>query len=138
MTPKKEFIEYQEALLNHLILGEVKRGKSFGIHFFQEELHRIEEITKPVNLQGVWEAKVMMRHPKTNNWVSKAKASTFFPRTWSKKLLIEKLEEAFNNQKRVSPYQTLGQTSCGISIYFFYKQGDIVGCFPLYHTDPSV
>lgn len=136
MTLKKEFIEHQDALLNHLILGEVKRGKSFGIHFFQEELHRIEEITKHENPQGVWEAKVMMRHPKTKNWVGKAKASTFFPRTWSKELLIQKLEEAFDNQKRVSSYQALGQTSCGISINFFYKQGDMVGCFPIYDTNP--
>jgi hypothetical protein len=81
----------------------------------------------------VWEAKIKTKHPKTNNWVEKKKASTFFPTNWNKEILIQKLEEAFLAQKKISSYQYIGQTSCGILISFFYRKKEIIGCYPLYN-----
>lgn len=134
MVTETQFIDHLEFLLNHLIHGEIKRGKSFGVHFYQNEIHLIEEITKPRNEVGVWEAKIKTKHPKTNNWIEKKKASTFFPTAWDKEILILKLEEAFLTQQKISGYHYVGQTSCGVTISFFYRKHMLIGCFPIYHV----
>lgn len=132
MIKDTNFTEHQDFLLEHLLHGEIKRGKSFGIHFFQDDLHQIEEITKPCNEVGVWEAKIKTKHPNTSNWVEKKKASTFFPLSWSREILFQKLEEAFLSQNKISSFQYIGQTDCGVTISFFYKKNQMVGCFPIW------
>lgn len=127
-----EFHQQHTPILQHLIMGEIKRGKSYGIHFFHNGLHRIDEITKPANTLGVWEATIQVRHPKTNAWVSKKKPSTFFPKAWTQEMLLIKLEEAFQAKQKVQPYKFLGKTSCGIPVCFLIKDKLITSCFPIY------
>lgn len=118
-------------LLKHIVEGEIRAGQCIGIHFFQEEKHRIAMITQEANTQGIWEAKIYVRHPKTNHWVAKKKPSTFFPTFWTQSVLIEKLSEAFHNKINTIGYKQIGETQCGISIVFLYKEDKVVSCFPL-------
>ena len=125
--------DYQlPGIINHILHGEIKKGKSIGIHFFQPEKHQIIEIVKEENKNGVWEAYIQIRHPKTNTWVKKEKASTFFPINWTHEQLIEKLKIAFQNKKRKYVYQYIGKTDCGVKIIFFLKNNQVVSCFPKY------
>ena len=125
--------DYQlPGIINHILHGEIKKGKSIGIHFFQPEKHQIIEIVKEENKNGVWEAYIQIRHPKTNTWVKKEKTSTFFPINWTHEQLVEKLKIAFLNKKRKYVYQYIGKTDCGVKIIFFLKNNLVVSCFPKY------
>lgn len=119
-------------VIHHITYGEIKRGKSFGIHVFDETIHQIEELVKAENEQGVWEAKLSMRHPRTNCWVKKSKSSTLFPKAWDSQTLNRKLEEAYSSACFETSYKQVGRTSCGIEIVFIYQQGEITACYPLY------
>jgi hypothetical protein len=119
-------------VMKHLMVGEIKKGKCIGIHYFCTAHHKIAQITKPVNEQGIWEASLATRHPKTNAWVYKNKTSTLFPNTWSESTLLLKLKEAYRKSKRVTPYKKKGTTQCGIEIVFIYQQNVITSCYPLY------
>jgi hypothetical protein len=119
-------------LLVHLKQGDIKKGKSIGIHFFDHGLHRVCERIKPANAQGIWEAKIAVRHPNTNAWVPKEKSSTLFPIHWTAQVLSTKLREAFHNAKRVTAYKQLGKTACGISIVFIFQQKKLSSCYPVW------
>jgi hypothetical protein len=131
-TILQDFENQLPSILNHILEGEIKKGKSIGIHFFQPEKHQIIEILKEKNKNGVWEAFIQIRHPKTNTWVKKEKASTFFPMHWTYEQLVEKLKIAFVNKKRKYVYQYIGKTDCGVKVIFFLKNNLVVSCFPKY------
>jgi hypothetical protein len=118
-------------VLEHLIDGEIIKGKYVGIHFFQAEHHQIDTIIHEADALGVWEASIVVKHPKTHFWRKKDKPSTFFPITWSKEQLIEKLEQAYGNKKKIYTYKYIGTTNCGIQVAFFIRNETIVSCFPL-------
>jgi hypothetical protein len=130
--PMHDFAFQLPYMMEHIVHGELRRGKYVGIHFFQEALHRVEEMTKPPNQQGVWEARINIRHHKTKVWGKKEKASTFFPLSWDHATLVLKLEEAFANRKRIYSYKYVGQTHCGVTISFVFRDQKVVSCFPLY------
>jgi hypothetical protein len=118
-------------IISHVINGEIKRGHSFGIHYFQKELHKINELITPANELGIWEATIYMLHPKTKNWVSKKKSSTFFPENWDYNTLLLKIKEAFDNKRQTHSYKFLGNTSCGIPVVFLYRDNIVVACYPI-------
>ena len=119
-------------MLSHILQGEIKKGKCFGIHFFDPENHLVDEIIHEANNFGIWEANIKIKHPKTGSWVVKEKSSTFFPSAWTQAMLITKLEEAFEQKTKLKPYKYKGTTSCGVSIAFFFKENVVVGCYPLF------
>lgn len=134
LAKKNEAVDFADALpqlLKHLKYGEIKKGKSYGIHFFVDGLHRVRESINPANKQGIWEAKIDVRHPKTNAWVQKVKSSTLFPITWSESMLTIKLTEAYLNSKQVTSYKHCGKTDCGIPIVFVLQNKVITSCFPV-------
>ena len=130
--PMDDFAYQLPFMMDHIIHGELRRGKYVGIHLFQDELHRVEEITRPPNKQGVWEARINIRHHKTKAWGKKEKASTFFPITWHHNVLMTKLEEAFLSRKKMYSYKFVGKTTCGVQISFVFRDNKVVSCFPLY------
>lgn len=119
-------------MMQHIITGELKKGKYYGIHFFKSEHHQIREITKPPNQDGIWEANINVKHPRTKVWGKKEKPSTFFPLHWQEETLIAKLQEAYSTRKKIFSYKSIGQTSCGIKIAFFTRNQHVVSCFPIY------
>ncbi|HOZ51445.1 MAG TPA: EndoU domain-containing protein [Chitinophagaceae bacterium] len=119
------------SIISHMIEGEIKRGKCFGIHFFNAEIHQVKSILKEPNLLGVWEADIEVKHPKTKVFVKKKKSSTLFPLTWTKTDLAIKLIEAFANAKFTTSYKSIGITSCQIEIVFIFQNGMITSCYPI-------
>nr|MBP6315064.1 EndoU domain-containing protein [Chitinophagaceae bacterium] len=129
---EKDFLIRFPDLLKHLKYGEIKKGKSYGIHFFDCGIHRVRESIRSTNNQGVWEAKIDVRHPKTNAWVQKEKSSTLFPIHWTQEQFISKLTLAFQNSKRITSYKYCGSTDCGIRIVFIIQKNEITCCYPLW------
>lgn len=127
----QEFHEQLPNILSHIIQGKIKEGRSFGIHFFHASFHQIKEIVREPNLQGVWEARIEVKHPKTKFFVKKRKSSTLFPMEWTEADLAIKLVEAFNNAEVLRTYKYIGATSCGIQIVFIVQQGMISSCYPI-------
>lgn len=129
---QKNKFEFQRLyILTHVLDGEIKKGKCFGVHFYQKEKHVIEELTLPPNKYGIWEAIVKIKHPTTSAWVKKEKASTFFPKNWTQEILIQKLKEAYNNRIKKQSYKHIGTTSCGIKVVFIFQNNIVSSCFPL-------
>lgn len=128
----EEFSRQLSQIMTHMTTGEIKKGKSFGIHFFKTSHHRISEIIRPANEKGVWEACIDVRHPKTNAWVSKKKSSTLFPTAWKEQDLALKLKEAYTNSTQSNSYKKFGTTSCGIKVAFIFQNGEIASCYPVY------
>jgi hypothetical protein len=119
-------------MLNHILDGELKKGKYYGIHFYRDQHHQIQEVTKLPTQNGIWEAKIKIQHHRTKAWVKKEKASTFFPLSWQQDELVEKLKEAYVCRKKIFSYKHIGHTSCGIKIAFFFRNNNVVSCFPIY------
>jgi hypothetical protein len=119
----------QEAL-EHILKGQIRKGKSIGIHFFLPQQHRIAEIIQEANHNGIWEARNEILNPKTQAWVKKKESSTFFPVTWTLNDLYKNMSDAFANKTQVKPYKHIGKTAGGIEIIFIYRNGKIVSCFP--------
>ncbi len=120
-------------VFTHISSGEIEKGNSKGIHFFQTARHRIAEMIGPANEHGVWEARIDIRHPHTNAWVSKKRSSTLFPRQWTLDILTEKLEQAYVNQTPRIGHRRIGKTDCGMSIVFIFQEGKWMSCYPLYN-----
>jgi hypothetical protein len=131
-NPMNYFSMQLPFMLQHLLYGELVKGKYIGIHFFQEGLHQIREIINQPNEYGIWEAKINIRHHRTKAWGRKEKASTFFPLCWHQELMITKLEEAYSNRKKVYTYKYIGETTCGIQIAFLFRDRKVVSCFPIF------
>jgi hypothetical protein len=129
---ESDFLHRFPELLKHLKYGDIRKGKSFGIHVFDYGLHRVRESIHPANKRGIWEAKIDVRHPKTNAWVQKEKSSTLFPIGWTEELLISKLTYAFKNSKIITPFKYRGITDCGIRIVFIFQNNDMSCCYPLW------
>lgn len=128
----EEFSQQLREVMTHMTTGEIKKGKSYGIHFFKTSHHRIGELIRPANAKGVWEARIDVRHPKTNAWVSKKKSSTLFPVSWTEKILLEKMNEAYKNSRENHSFKKYGLTTCGIKIVFVFQQGLLASCYPIY------
>ncbi|MCC7028816.1 MAG: EndoU domain-containing protein [Chitinophagaceae bacterium] len=128
----EEFSQQLREVMTHMTTGEIKKGKSYGIHFFKTSHHRIGELIRPANAKGVWEARIDVRHPKTNAWVSKKKSSTLFPVSWTETILLQKIAEAYENSFLNNSFKKIGSTSCGIRIAFIFQQGVLASCYPLY------
>ena len=128
---KVEFLLQLDDIIQYIIEGKIKRGKCFGIHLFCTSYHRNVEIIQPADKNGIWQALLETRHPKTNTWVKKEKSSTMFPKIWDEKMLKIKLIEAFENKKKKTSYKYIGFTHCKVPIVFIFQKGIISSVYPL-------
>jgi hypothetical protein len=126
------FSVQSDSIMKHVFDGELIRGKYIGIHFFDDTKHQVREKINEANKYGIWEAKINVKHWRTQVWGKKEKASTFFPLAWTRTITERKLEEAFNYKAKISNYKYIGTTTCGIQVCFIYRSRKIVSCFPLY------
>jgi hypothetical protein len=115
-------------LLHHILLGNIKKNKLQGIHFFDRDLHEVIIITKSIDRFGVWEGIVRSKSLKKNN--IKDKRSTFFPENWNTIILVQKLIEAFKSKIKLSENKYRGQTKEGMYIIFFMDKNKLLTVYP--------
>lgn len=89
-TYKTDFID----ALQHSYLGEIKKGKLTGNHFYDEKKIKIIEYLKS-DKNGVWSA-IIEKKDSNGNFVRKEK-NTFFPNNWNQTIALEELNFASNN-----------------------------------------
>jgi hypothetical protein len=120
-------------ILTHILTGNIKDKKSYGVHYFNSKTNKIIELTKPPDSKGIWEARIAILNTNNNKWVEKDSASTFFPTAWNKNELLQKVRVAYINKVQESPIKFIGKTECGIDIVFILEEAKIVSVYPLYN-----
>ena len=123
---------YTYKILDHILSGDIKNKKGHGVHYFNPIHHKILELTKAKNSRGVWEAKIAFLNNKTQKWVEKEAASTFFPTEWNKTELLHKIHSAFNNKEKITETKFIGETNCGIRVVFIFREEKLLSIYPLY------
>jgi hypothetical protein len=89
-TFKPDFID----ALQHSYLGEIKKGKLTGNHFYDENKVKIIEFLKS-DKNGVWSA-IIEKKDSNGDFIRKEK-NTFFPNNWNQTIALEELNFASNN-----------------------------------------
>lgn len=89
-TYKIDFID----ALQHSYLGEIKKGKLTGNHFYDEKKIKIIEYLKS-DKNGVWSA-IIEKKDSNGNFLRKEK-NTFFPNNWNQAIALEELNFASDN-----------------------------------------
>ena len=107
--------------LRHIFHGEINQsGKAVGFHHRGSIGHqgraRIVRITKPPNVQGVYQAEVEIYDPNRGMWIIKETPSTFFPDSWSRAQVVAEIRGAFNNRMLTSGNYWEGISPGGVKI----------------------
>ncbi|HJS01155.1 MAG TPA: EndoU domain-containing protein [Flavobacterium sp.] len=110
-TYKTDFID----ALQHSYLGEIKKGKLTGNHFYdQTKIKIIEYLNSDKN--GVWAA-IIEKKDSNGNFLRKEK-NTFFPNNWNQAIALEELNFASKNIEKKQGTENIYQarTLSGINI----------------------
>jgi filamentous hemagglutinin len=125
----------------HTLDGEVRRSRSgalfaAGGHYARSRNIEIVEITRRRDQNGVFEARIRIRDPRTGRFVFKRARSTFFPEHWSRRRVQMEIESAWDNSQPIGGGMWQGRSSSGLSIRGFYQspQGDAATAWPV-HED---
>ncbi|MDO4814797.1 MAG: EndoU domain-containing protein [Gemella sp.] len=114
----------------HVFYGEInKRGKAVGFH--HEGLPggkgKILQVTGKEDAKGIYRAKVQVEN------VEKEAQSTFFPKKMTSQEVVDAIDEAFKNKKKVNDALYEG-TGKGLTIQMYLDQnGKIATAFPIYN-----
>ena len=122
--------------LDHILNGGInEKGEAVGFHWrgkgCENENAKVKQIFDGPNAQGVYEAKVEIKNPKTGQWVEKGPTSTFFPDHWDKAQVESAIQEAYANSKPTVGNRWLGTSSSGIEIEgTVSSSGEIITAYP--------
>jgi hypothetical protein len=105
----------------HVLCGEIKRKKLKGFHHARNYKEKIYKITKGPNADGLYGAYYKVGKER--------KYSTFFPDSWDRSKLLEKVKEAYGNITKELEYGVYGITSEGIEIGFFFAKDEAGSIF---------
>ncbi len=97
-----------------------------------------KEYRKLLNIHGVWEAKISAYNSNRDEWIPKARPSTFFPTHWTNEQLVLKIQEAFKTKTCINKTKYIGITSCNIEVVFILKDQKIRSIYPLYTNTQQV
>lgn len=127
-----EYTRLIYSLMQHSRNGTVNSKGVLGVHIFNEDRVRIILQTLPINKYGVWEAFVMVYNPRSKKWVTKSRASTFFPKSWDLQTLVDECRTAYDNRRQISELKSVGVTYSGIPVAFIIENGKLKSVYPLY------
>jgi len=122
--------------LVHIDYGEINRhGEAVGYHHRPNGVDppgaRVERIVQPPDANGVYRARVALRHPATGDWIDKKARSTFFPDALSDDEVVESVLAAFQTGRRRRDGQFIGASGRGFAIEGWYQNGRINAAYPL-------
>nr|WP_264673105.1 EndoU domain-containing protein [Marinobacter nanhaiticus] len=92
-----------------------------GGHYKNPNLRILEELT-PRNPAGVYEARVEVFDPKSQNWVPKLNPkgnsgkSTMFPDDWNEDRIVSEIQQAYQQAGAPPSGKWVGQSSSGLNI----------------------
>lgn len=138
LTPHDiEFNKYSFDLLQHAIYGKYDSEFS-GLHLissFNKEIESIEQV-KPEDINGVWEAKVVLYNKRRNKHY--IKTSTFFPKTWTPShFMFESFAAIKSIQINSNETEYLSKTQSGIPVVIIIKNNRAKTIYPLYQDSKS-
>lgn len=129
-TYKPDFID----ALQHSYLGEIKKGKLTGNHFYDENKVKIIEFLKS-DKNGVWSA-IIEKKDSNGNFIRKEK-NTFFPNNWNQTIALEELNFASNNIELKPRTKNIYQarTLTGIKVEIVVVNEIMKTIYPVLETD---
>jgi len=117
----------------HATIGRIKSRNLTGIHFFDPEKVRILEIIEQNETTKVFKARFEFFDAKTEKWIEKNKASTFFPKDWNLATLLMECKFAFdriiNDDLKKGKIKSV--TKSNIEIEMIIKNGKLKSLYPL-------
>ncbi len=127
----------------HTLDGEVRRSPSGALHpggghYARSRNIEIFEITRPRDANGVFEARIRIRDPRTGRFVVKRARSSFFPELWSRRRVQMEIESAWANSRPRGGGLWEGTSSSGLRIRGYYQrpQGDAATAWPVHGDTP--
>ncbi|MCW8898102.1 MAG: EndoU domain-containing protein [Flavobacteriales bacterium] len=127
-----EYLKQIYPLMQHSSNGTVNSKGVLGVHLFNKERVRVIQQTVPTNKYGIWEAFVMVYNPRSKRWMTKSRASTFFPTSWGLQELVDECRTAYENRKIISDRKSVGVTYSGIPVVFIIENGKLKSVYPMY------
>ncbi|WP_416443576.1 EndoU domain-containing protein [Leeuwenhoekiella sp. A16] len=117
----------------HAVNGRVSNSDVTGVHYYDKQKVRIIELIAKNKETGVFSAKIEYFDHRTNKWLRKKLASTFFPITWNRgnvlsecKYAIERIKLPNEGNRKIE-----SETSNGIKVILQIKDGKIKTIYPL-------
>jgi len=133
LTPNdNKFNKYSFALLEHTIHGDYDNNFQ-GLHLLcrhNKDIIRIDE-TKPVDKNGVWEARVFLFNERRQKTYEKV--STFFPKNWTPSHFMYETFTAIDKLEivnTVTEYNSV--TESGVPVMIIMKNGRAKSIYPIY------
>ena len=126
----KKFPDISDDLVEHIFKGQINaNGSAVGFHYegISDSLGSVTKILEAPNAQGVYKAEVMV------NGISKKFSSTFFPKGWTPKQVLEAIEEAYKSRVIVEGRELLyeGMSKAGVVIRMYIENGIITSAYPI-------
>lgn len=125
----------------HTLDGEVRRLRSGALHaggghYARSRNIEIFETTRRPDANGVFEARIRIRDPRTGRFVVKRARSSFFPVHWSRRRVQMEIESAWANSRPRGGNMWEGISSSGLLVrgYYLRPQGDAATAWPV-HED---
>jgi len=128
-TFKKEIVDG----FIHATIGRIKKGDLTGIHFFDPEKVRILKIIELNKTTNVFKARFEFYDVRTEKWIEKRAASTFFPKDWNLATLLMECKFAFDkiNDEDLKEGKIKSITKSNIEIVMIVKNGILKSLYPL-------
>jgi len=122
-------------LLDHAIRGKRNSKELTGIHYFNKNRMKIQEITKEKDANGVWEAIIEIDNKDKSN--CSIKKSTFFPIEWNPTKLLHECYSAFKVMKKsiVRDKVFKSITSSGIPVEIVMDNDKPRSIYPIHMSD---
>ena len=122
--------------LMHIDFGEINsNGEAVGYHHrangADPDGARVVQIVQPPDANGIYRARVVLRHPATGVWISKKAPSTFYPDVMSDPEVVEAVLAAFHNGHLRNDGEFVGASGRGFVIAGWYQNGRINAAYPL-------
>ena len=117
----------------HAAFGKVKNGTLTGVHFYDPEKIKIIEILEVSSITKVFKAEFEYFDFKSNKWIKKKGASTFFPKNWILSTLLMECKFAFDkiNNGNLDDGKYKSFTKSNIPVSIIIKNGKIKSLYPL-------
>ncbi len=116
---------------HHINVGKIIKKKVKGVHFYNPDRTRIDEIIKKNEKTGVYIAKISKYDLNSNHWIEKDEPTNFFPDEWNLSKLFYELNFAYKNMQLLEGKVYMSKTTEGIPVKLIIDKKEIITIYPL-------